>query len=76
MTTWWRKALTKMNYVTEEHFDAQMVEINEKFDKIFTILDQILVIITRLDQERYAAINRFERIENDVARIKQHLKLA
>lgn len=43
--------------------------LEEKLDSIYTVLDNILVIVNRLDQERVATISRFEQIENDITRI-------
>ena len=66
-------------YVTTEHFDASMAELDKKFvtkDEFHTRMDEVVTILRRLDQERVFTIEWIRRIESDVSTMKKHLKIA
>jgi hypothetical protein len=56
--------------------DKKFTEHDEKFDRIFTILDNHSHILDRLDQERLFTLEHVKRLENEIDRIKTRLKIA
>lgn len=65
--------------VTKEHFNASFAALDKKFvtkDEFHTRMDEVVIILKRLDQERVFTVEWIRRIEGDVSRIKHHLKLA
>lgn len=55
---------------------ATQASLKQLDERITNALDQQMVILQRLDQERVFTIEWIRRIEKDVERIKVHLKLA
>lgn len=56
-------------FVTKADFTKVMNDISTK-------LDAILVIVSRLDQERLFMVQRMDRLESEVEKIKKVLKIA
>ncbi len=87
MTFGWPIRVFMPNYVTKEHFDASVVELRDDTgslrsevrslrNEIMNRMDEMTVILKRLDQERVFTIEWIRRIESDVSMVKKHLKLA
>lgn len=51
-------------------------EFTEKMNKVLDGQDKIMVILTRLDQERVFTIERIRRVEEELNKIKVHLALS
>lgn len=70
MTTGWLQRFRMPNYVTEERFEAAMLDIRQQLDEfrddVSSKLDAILVLFTKLDQERIVTNARLDRLESKV----------
>lgn len=67
----------------DDEFEKVHGEIREFRDEIMTKMDQVLGVVNRTDQERYAMIAKTDRIEEkvethdkDIKKMKKQLKLA
>lgn len=58
----------KENYVTKTEF-------GDFKNRIFTAQDEMLTILRKLDEERVFMTRWIERIEDEIAKIKSHLKI-
>lgn len=68
----------RSKFVTNERFDAAINSLREEFvtkDIFHTRMDEMMVILQRLDQERVFTAEWIRRIEADVSMVKKHLKL-
>lgn len=63
-------------FVTKQQFDDSMGNVNRRFDNLMIKLDGMATILQRLDQERIFTVEWIRRIESDLGRVKNHLKLA
>lgn len=66
----------------DDHFDKLDAKIDNRFNQTLTVLDKILIIVQRVDQERvftFAAVQRLQKnIENqqkEIQKIKKVLNI-
>lgn len=70
----------RAEFVTNERFDSELGQLHSEIDsfrsEIMTRMDEQVVILQRLDQERIFTTEWVRRIETDVDRVKKHLKIS
>lgn len=70
------KIITKLIERDEllEHIVTRMAT-KEDFNRLSNAQDEMMVILKRLDQERYATTDRIRRLEFDVEKVKMQLHI-
>jgi uncharacterized protein YjgD (DUF1641 family) len=53
---------------------ATREELNQRFDEVISGQDRMMMILTRIDQERAATNARIDRVETDVEKNKSEIK--
>ena len=66
--------LAKLNE-HDKRFDAMEAEFQGFKHQVYSTQDQMLTILRRLDEERIFTTKWVDRIEQEVAAIKAHLKI-
>ncbi len=70
----WRKFDQKFQEI-HKIMDRRFEQVDKRFNDVFTVLDRQTVILQRLDQERIFTFNFIKRIEKQVKRNAQAIKL-
>ena len=65
----------EFHFPTKTEFQIHEQNEDERYQRIMTVLDAHTKLVTKLDQERLFQIQRIDRLEKELKKIKVHLGL-